>query len=130
MASKLAELNRPSLWHGVQSLMQRLRVDWEDLYPEPAPKKPTFINLRNSLFHSHTRLDEETVFKESVRLEAIVNRVLLRWLGWEDLWQAPPPQVRYYVAGKALPDRHRLQGRQRRVKKGAKASARPANPEG
>lgn len=117
MASKLGELNRPSFWHGVQSLMERLRVDWEDLYPEPTPDRPTFINLRNSLFHSHKRVDDETVYKESVRLEAIVNRVLLRWLGWEDLWAAPPPHVRHYLAGKALPDRHRLGGRQRRGKK-------------
>ena len=121
MASKLGDLNRPSFWDGVQSLMERHRVDWEDLYPQPAPERPTFINVRNSLFHSHTRFDEETLYKESVRLEAVVNRVLLRWLGWEDLWQAPAPQVRHYVAGEALPDRHRLQGRQKRGKKLARS---------
>jgi hypothetical protein len=117
MTQKLTELNRPALWHGVQRLMQRLRVDWEDLYPDPAPERPTFLKLRNVLFHSHARAGDEPVHKEAIRVEALVHRILLRWLGWEDLWNAPPPEVRHYVAGKGLPDSHRLGGRPRKRKR-------------
>jgi hypothetical protein len=116
MTQKLTELNRPALWDGVKTLLGRLRVDWEDLYPAPAPERPTFLKLRNTLFHSHTRADDETTYKEAIRLQALVHRILLRWLDWEDLWHAPPPEVRHYVSGEALPDRHRLTGRPRRRK--------------
>ena len=111
MTQKLTELNRPALWDGLRRLLVRLRVDWEDLYPVPAPERPTFLKLRNTLFHSHARADDETIYKEAIRVEAVVHRILLRWLGWEDLWDAPRPAVRHYVSGKALPDRHRLSGR-------------------
>ena len=116
MTQKLTELNRPALWDGVRSLLARLRVDWEDLYPEPGAERPTFLKLRNTLFHSHTRAEGETIHKEAVRVEAVVHRILLRWLGWEDLWNVPPPEVRHYLTGKALPERHRLSGRLRRVR--------------
>lgn len=117
MGTKLGDLNRPPLWQGVAALMRRLRVDWEDLYPAPAPERPTFLRLRNSLFHSHRRADDESVYKESVRVEAVVHRILLRWLGWEDLWNVPPPELRQFLAGKALPDSHRLNGRPRKRKR-------------
>jgi hypothetical protein len=117
MVTKLGELNRPPLWQGVTDLMRRLRVDWEDLYPAPAPERPTFLRLRNSLFHSHTRADDESVYKESLRVEAVVHRILLRWLGWEDLWNVPRPELRQFVAGKALPNSHRLDGRPRKRKR-------------
>jgi len=113
MANKLNELNRPPLWDGLQALMKRLRVDWDDLYAAPAPERPTFLKLRNRLFHSHGRAADEEVYKESIRVEAVVHRILLRWLGWEDLWNAPSPEVRHFVSGKGLPDRHRLGGRPR-----------------
>ena len=117
MTHKLTELNRPALWDGLRRLLGRLRVDWEDLYPEPPPERPTFLKLRNTLFHSHARADDETIHKEAIRVEAVVHRILLRWLGWQDLWNAPPPDVRHYVSGKALPDRHRLSGRPRMRKR-------------
>jgi hypothetical protein len=117
MVDKLGGLNRPALWQGVQSLMKRLRVDWEDLYPEPVPAKPTFLRLRNSLFHSHKHANDDDVVKEAVRLEGVVHRIILRWLGWEDLWHAPSPWIRHFVAGKSLPDRHRLSGRAVRTRK-------------
>lgn len=117
MAEKLGGLNRPALWKGVQSLMRRLRVDWEDLYPEPVPERPTFLKLRNSLFHSHRQGDDDTVVKEAIRLEGVVHRLILRWLGWEDLWHAPSPWLRHFVTGKSLPDHHRLSGRARKRKR-------------
>jgi hypothetical protein len=113
MTEKLAELNRPPFWRGVESLMGRLRVDWQDLYPEPVPERPTFLKMRNLLFHTHQRLKDEDVIKEAVRLEAVVQRIILRWLGWEDLWMAPSPWMRHFVAGKSLPEKHRLHGRRR-----------------
>lgn len=117
MEAKLGELNRPPLWRGIEALLRKTRVDWDDLYPRPTPKQPTFIAMRNSLFHSHARHDDETVFKESLRLESVVHRILLRWLGWEDLWSAPSPDMRYYIAGYALPDKHKLSGRSRRKRR-------------
>ena len=116
MTDKLTELNRPALWDGLRELLGRLRVDWQDLYPQPAPERPTFLKLRNALFHSHARADNETIYKEAIRVEAVVHRILLRWLGWQDLWDAPPPAVRHFVSGKAFPARHRLGGRPRRRK--------------
>ena len=117
MRAKLGELNRPPLWDGVKDLMAGLKVDWEDLYAAPAPDRPPFLRLRNRLFHSHGREDDETIYKESIRVEAVVHRILLRWLGWQDLWNAPPPEVRHFVSARALPDHHPLTGRKRRKRR-------------
>ena len=99
--------------------MVRLRVDWEDLYQGPAPGHPPFLRLRNRLFHAHGSEDDQLVYKPSIRVEAVVHRILLRWLGWQDLWGVPPPEVRHFVSSKALPERHRLSGRPRRRRVGS-----------
>jgi hypothetical protein len=103
MEEKLTELQRPPFWSGLEDLLRRLRVPWQDLYPEPTPERPTFLALRNRLFHSHQTTDAETLLKDTLRLEGVVKRMLLRWLGWQDLWLTPHPVIRGFVAGKALP---------------------------
>ena len=103
MAEKVTELRRPPFWDGLKDLMQRLKVPWEDLYPDPLPEKPTFLGIRNTLFHSHTRIEDEVIAKETVRLKTVVDRIILRHLGHKELWMVPPPNVRHFVAGQSLP---------------------------
>lgn len=98
------------------------------MYPEPIPEVPTFLNVRNRLFHSHEQHDDLELLKETMRLEAIVKRILVRWLGWEDLWQIPQPWGRAFVAGKGHPEGEAarlIRGRPRaRKKKGTKKTTR------
>jgi hypothetical protein len=110
----LAGINRRSLWDGLASLLKHLRIDWDDLYPEPTPKRPTFLKLRNRMFHAGYRPEDEELVKETLRLESVVHRILLRWLGSENLWNVPDPALRRFLSGRSLPRRHRLAGRERK----------------
>ena len=97
---KLGALDRPSFWQGLEPMLKRFHVGWSDLYPAPTPKRPTFINARNELVHSGKLHDDEEFFKDTLRLEAILQRVLLRWLGWQDLWDAPNVALKAFLNGR------------------------------
>lgn len=85
---KIAELNRPSLRFVLESLFQRYRIDWRDVYPQASDL--TLLKTRDKLFHSSEELDADLLVKEFYRLQAIVQRLLLRLLGWVDLSHSPP----------------------------------------
>ena len=97
---KLSALDRPSFWQGLEPMLKRFHIGWGDLYPDPRPKRPTFIDVRNDLIHSGKLQDDDEFLKEMLRLEAILQRVLLRWLGWQDLWSAPSVTMKVFLSGR------------------------------
>ena len=84
---KISELNRPSLSFLLNSLFSTYDVDWKDIYPQGS--KFTLIRTRNKLFHSSEELNIDLLVKEVRRLQTILERLLLRMLGWEDLSCSP-----------------------------------------
>ena len=80
---KMSELNRPPLSYVLDMMFSEYEVEWSDLYPQGC--KYTFINTRNQLFHSSEKIDMEFLAKEHERLRIIVERFLLKILGWSDL---------------------------------------------
>ena len=83
---KISELNRPSIGTQLQWLCDSLDVTWRDLYPASydAPK-PRFITTRNEIFHSNTPIDGGLVFRETRRVSLLLERLILKALGWSDL---------------------------------------------
>ena len=47
------------------------------------------IKTRNRLIHTAEDIDEDILFNDMQRLKAIIERLLLRILGWNDLSRAP-----------------------------------------
>ena len=83
---KISELNRPSIGTQLQWLCDSLDVTWRDLYPASydAPK-PRFITTRNEIFHSNTPIDGGLVFRETRMVSLLLERLILKALGWSDL---------------------------------------------
>jgi len=87
MRAKIPELNRPSLRFVLDALFFRYNIDWTDIYPSTGDF--TLIKTRDKLFHSSQEPNFDLLFKETNRLQAIIERLLLRMLGWEDLSHSP-----------------------------------------
>lgn len=85
--TKIPELNRPSLRFVLESLFHRYNVDWTDIYPQASGF--TLIKTRDELFHSSRALNIDLLVKELHRLQAIIERLLLRMMGWDDLSRSP-----------------------------------------
>ncbi|GAH99313.1 unnamed protein product, partial [marine sediment metagenome] len=85
--AKIPELNRPSLRFLLESLFDRHNIDWRDIYP-PASDF-TLIKTRDELFHSSRELNVDLLVKELRRLQVVIQRLLLRMLGWVDLSHSP-----------------------------------------
>lgn len=88
MFKKVPELNRPSIKQILKGLFEELQIDCSDLYP-PSHDCFSFIEMRNRLFHSSESINPERLWMETSRLTYIVERVLLRLLGWDDLSLSP-----------------------------------------
>ena len=84
---KVNELDRPSIWSLVDSLLNEQSVEWKDLYPTDAVR-PSFFNTRNALVHSANEIDGELLFYETYRVQTIVERLLLKLLGWKNIYRA------------------------------------------
>ena len=87
---KIPELNRPSLNDillGSLFSKDRYDIEWKDIYP--LGSKFTLINTRNKIFHTKQKIDIKVLVKETRRLQAIVERLLLRILGWNDFSRSP-----------------------------------------
>lgn len=91
MQEKLAELNRVPLWTVLSALLDEYGVTWTDLYPPGIPR-PTFISTRNKFIHSSATLPLDLVVHETVRVQVLCERVILRLLGWDR-----PPVLREYM---------------------------------
>ena len=75
-------------------LCEELQVKWRDLYPPNYVKDlPRFIKTRNEMFHSHEVIDGELVLRETKRLRAVFERLVLRALGWGDLSHTTPSDL-------------------------------------
>jgi len=97
---KLPELNRPAFWDALQGLMEEYGVEWRDMYPEDPPTQPRFISLRNTLVHTGTIGSAQVLWFETVRLAGLVERLVLRMLGWDDLVCAPRPWLHMLLRDK------------------------------
>ena len=84
---KVNELDRPSIWSLVDSLLSDQSVEWKDLYPTDVAK-PSFFNTRNALIHSANKIDGDLLFYETYRVQTIVERLLLKLLGWKNIYRA------------------------------------------
>jgi hypothetical protein len=83
MQEKLAELNRPPFWTVLSALLEEYGVTWTDLYPPGLPR-PSFISTRNKFIHSSDTLPLKLLAQETVRVQALCERLILRMLGWDD----------------------------------------------
>ncbi len=90
--AKLSDLNRPPLSSVLNEMFLFYKVDWHDLYP--ANSIFTLIQTRDKMFHSSMDLDHETIFHETERLKAIVERFLLAILEFPRFSNAPLPYVK------------------------------------
>ena len=86
LKGKVPELNRPSIATQLQSMCDRLDVTWRDLYPPSLElERPRFIQTRNEIFHSSAPVNGPFVLRETFRVSALFERLILRTLGWADL---------------------------------------------
>ncbi len=86
---KLSGLNRIPLRELLKRIMTELSIDWDDLYPKG--KDLTIVDTRNQLLHGGDVEDigVKYLWQESMRTQAIVERMILRLIGWKDLSEAP-----------------------------------------
>jgi len=94
---KLPELNRYPLKHCLSTIFRAYGVDYDDLYP-PKARDMAFVNTRNDLFHTSKTIDRTALAKETERLRAILQRLILKLLGWEDLHLCPSPIRKAWLA--------------------------------
>jgi hypothetical protein len=81
-------LNHPPIRFVVEKLLSKYQLDWKELYP--LESKVTLIKTRDKLFHTSAEPNADFLLKETERLQALVGRLLLRLLGWEDISCSPP----------------------------------------
>ena len=93
--NKIPELNRPSTRFVLDLLLSKYNIDWIDIYP-PASAF-TLIKTRNELFHSSRKLNIDLLTKEVYRLQSIIERLLLRMLGWEDISRTPTDYIKKWL---------------------------------
>lgn len=90
ISEKLLELNRYSLKHCLSTILAKYGVEYLDLYPQKDKEMP-FIHTRNELFHTAAEIEPFQLLKETERLRIIIQRLILRLLGWQDLHLCPSP---------------------------------------
>ena len=62
------------------AMCAELDLSWTDLYP--SDHGFTLMKTRGTLFHSARPIEHEFLWKETERLRALVERILLAMLGW------------------------------------------------
>jgi hypothetical protein len=87
LKEKLPELNRPALRHTLDLLFKQYDVNWCDLYPKD--NEFTLIKTRDRLFHSSSDLPIDLLGKEKLRLQSLLERLLLSMLGWKNPSHTP-----------------------------------------
>lgn len=99
MEDKLGELQRPPLRSLIERICGNYSVSWEDLCPPD--REATFFNTRNRLFHGSEEIDIKKLVYETDRVQSLVERLILRMLGWDDLSQAPHETLRYRLSSES-----------------------------
>lgn len=97
MLSKIDELNRPSIRAILKEILHKFSIDWRDLYPKDA-RTMTFIDARNKLLHTKQHPNVDDLFKELYRLRAIVERIILKMLKWDDLKNTPEYWIKDWIS--------------------------------
>jgi len=92
---KTRELNRPPLRYVLDVLFSRYDVVWKDIYPKGSDL--TIIDTRNDLFHSSKDLDIDNLVRERDRLQALLERILLHMLGWDDISRSPTGSLKQWL---------------------------------
>ncbi|MCX6827771.1 MAG: hypothetical protein NT002_00570 [candidate division Zixibacteria bacterium] len=95
ICGKLGELNRESLRSLLDIMFKQYDVSWEDLYP--AKSKFSLIDTRNNLFHTGKQFDLQFLSKEELRLRSILERLILKMLGWHEHPYAPHDAIRLWL---------------------------------
>jgi len=91
-------LNRPSLQSLLNGMFEKYDTGIEDLYPQD--KKSTLKDTRNNLVHGRGAPDDTSkLTNEILRLQALVNRLILRMLGWNDVSRCPPDSRKSRLKG-------------------------------
>lgn len=80
--NSLSELQRKPFLDKLESLIQRFNIFIDDLYPI-SKNKFKFYKIRNDLIHRGKVSDYDEFFKEKLKLQFLVERIILRILGWE-----------------------------------------------
>jgi|GEM_PF-3959475 len=80
--NKLPELRRRPIKSNLKSLIEKYNICTNDLYPN-AKKEFKFLELRNKLLHQGKIPNYYELFKEKMKLQYLVERIILRMLGWE-----------------------------------------------
>lgn len=90
LTRKLPDIRRPAFAETFEDMLKTYRGSWRDLYPEEMDtKSPPFIGVRDKLVHSNRSVAPQRLWYESLRVQAVVERVLLRMLGWENVDYSP-----------------------------------------
>jgi hypothetical protein len=87
LAQKLAELGT-SAREVLQDVLSTYGVQWQDLYPA-GTRTLTLFATRAGFYHGADEIEIERLIKERRRCQALVERLILRLLGWVDLGEAP-----------------------------------------
>lgn len=95
MYEKIRELNRPAFSSVLTSLLAGNRVDWQDLYP--LGRAFTIVKTRDSLFHTSGNPDFDSFSLELIRLQSLVERLLLLMLGWRDFSRSPSDPIKKWL---------------------------------
>lgn len=90
--AKIPDLNHPPLRGVLENLLSTYQIDWKELYPL-SQEKLSIINTRDRLFHTSEEREGMFFLKETDRLQALVGRLLLRMLGWDDLSFCPRQDI-------------------------------------
>lgn len=101
LEQKLPELNRRAFAEQLEQLLHEYDVAWRDLYPPAAElPRPRFIGLRDKLVHTGAVESLPALELEIIRLQGLVERILLRMLGWQDITHAPRPRFQMLIQTK------------------------------
>ncbi|MHA1757142.1 MAG: hypothetical protein ACTSVV_10255 [Promethearchaeota archaeon] len=79
--NKLPELKRRPIRSSLKLLIEKYNIYIKDLYPD-AKKEFKFLELRNKLLHQGKISNYYELFKEKMKLQYLVERIILRMLGW------------------------------------------------
>jgi hypothetical protein len=79
---KLPELQRVPIKENLERLIEKYEIYTDDLYPV-SKEKFKFIKMRNNLIHKGKISDYYEFFKDKRKLQILVERIILRILGWE-----------------------------------------------
>jgi uncharacterized protein YutE (UPF0331/DUF86 family) len=89
---KISELSRPTFYRRLLHRLRKLKVELKDIGGEAGLRQ--MIAVRNGLIHTTHEPPIEKIDLEASRVETVVERLLLRILGWTEKSHTPTPTNR------------------------------------